>query len=467
MADALDKVINGQLKRVIICAPPRGSKSEMATRRLPPFFMGKFPDRQIITACYGDALAHDMGKDVRGIIKETRYLNLFPDVRLAADTRAAGRWNTNKGGIYISCGVGGPIVGRGFHIGLIDDPFKGRKEADSPLVREDVWKWYWGNFYTRRMPDFDDPVEDQEGWGNAAIVLIMTRWHQDDLAGRLLKQEGSVDEGGTWTEVDIPAIRNEDSLDEESFWPEAFPIDELQATRAAMISAGRSREWSAQYKQRPTVEEGTFIKRAWFENRYQQVPEKTRIYIASDYATVDESEGSNPNFTEHGVFGMSPNGDLYVLDWWFGRTESDVWVEKLLDLVLKWHPNAVFGEKGQIVRSVGPYLRRRKKQRSLRFRLELIARSKDKQECGRGFQAMASSGEVLFPEKTPWAERVVEQCVGFPSVEFDDAFDVMSLMCMAIDIAHPALSYSRRSEGMEKRRDRWRVESNPTSWKTV
>ena len=192
IAEALEKVERGEIDRLMIFMPPRHGKSELASRRFPSWYLGKNPSKQIIAASYNSDLASDFGREVRDIVKSPEYHNIF-DVSLAEDSRAVNRWHTNHKGVYIAAGVGTAITGRGAHVALIDDPFKDRQEADSETTREGVWKWYTSTLRTRLMP-------------GGAIVLIQTRWHEDDLAGRLLKQQKD-----RWTIIELPAIANEDT----------------------------------------------------------------------------------------------------------------------------------------------------------------------------------------------------------------------------------------------------------------
>lgn len=251
ICEAMEKFESGEIRRLMIFAPPRCSKSEIASRRFPAWYLGRHPDHQVISASYGDELAHDIGQDVRDILRDPYYQHIFPGVELRADSQAAGRWRTTGGGIYVAAGVGGPIVGRGAHRAIIDDPIKGREQADSLRMREIAWRWYWGNLHTRLMP-------------GGGILLMMTRWHVDDLAGRLLKTEGEL-----WTVLEMPAISKEDTEQPEALWPEWFPLSEMRQLRGQMTKAGRMREWYAQYMQRPTVDQGTYFRREWFAERWK------------------------------------------------------------------------------------------------------------------------------------------------------------------------------------------------------
>lgn len=190
IAEKLEAVESGKIDRLAIFCPPRHSKSELASRRFPAWYLGRHPDHQVICCSYGDELAMDFGRNVRDIVEGQEYSSLFPGTSIRADSRSAERWQTDQGGVYVSAGVGSGITGRGAHIALVDDPVKNREEADSETHRRRVWNWFTNVLYTRLMP-------------GGAVILIMTRWHEDDLAGRLLEAESAG--GDQWEVVNLPA----------------------------------------------------------------------------------------------------------------------------------------------------------------------------------------------------------------------------------------------------------------------
>jgi predicted phage terminase large subunit-like protein len=425
IADALESVERGECDRLMIFAPPRHTKSELASRRFPAWYLGRHPDKQLIAATYSGDFALDFGRDVRGIVQGEEFRALFPEVTLAADSQAANRWHTSKGGVSVYVGVGGPITGRGAHIALIDDPFKNREEADSEVRRETVWKWYTSTLRTRLMP-------------GGAIILILTRWHEDDLAGRLLDRQGD-----QWKVVELPAIAGENTANERALWPEWYDLDSLKRIRADV----GPRDWSALYQQRPTPDDGTFFKREWFR-WYDEPPKHLSRYVCSDYAV---SEGGG-DFTEHGAFGLDPDSNVYLLDWWSGQTTADVWIESLLDMAATHKPFAAFGESGVIRKAVEPFLIRRARERREFCRFEWISRTGNKAAMARGFQARAAMGKVYLPRNKPWVEELLRQLLTFPAGKHDDKVDVCALMGMALDQAHPAIAEAVKPE---KRRDSW------------
>jgi predicted phage terminase large subunit-like protein len=336
--------------------------------------------------------------------------------------------NTNRGGTYVAAGVGTAVTGRGANIALIDDPFKDREEADSERRRDTVWDWYRSTLYTRLMP-------------GGAIVLIQTRWHEDDLAGRLLEHEGS-----QWDVLELPALHP----DRGALWPEWY--DETALLRIKETIGPR--EWSALYQQQPQPDDGTFFQRQWFKS-YDKLP-NCRFYITSDFAVTD----GGGDYTVLTVWGISSNGDIYRADQWKGQTASDVWIERMLDLIARWKPLCCFGESGVIQKAVGPILARRSRERGVFSRFEWLPSVSDKPTRARSFQAFAASGRVHFERGADLSEFLV-----FPAGKHDDEVDTASLIGRAIDQAHPAIV---RDTPAKKPRDRWDREIEEAgNWKTL
>lgn len=436
IAEKLEAVERGDIDRLMIFMPPRHGKSELASKRFPAWCLGRDPKRQIIAASYNSDLANDFGRNVRNIVAEPEFRQVFPDVALAADSQAANRMNTNHGGAYVAAGVGTAVTGRGAHIALIDDPFKDREEADSERRRELVWDWYRSTLYTRLMP-------------GGAIVLIQTRWHEDDLAGRLLEHEAD-----QWEVLDLPAIDAQGN----ALWSEWYDLPALRRIQAAI----GPREWSALYQQQPQPDEGTFFRREWFKEWKPGADGKPdvalRYYGTSDYAVTD----GGGDFTVHRVWGIDTQGDVYRVDGWSGQTTSDVWIERKLDLVEKWKPFAWFGEGGVIQKAIEPMLNRRMRERpKARCRLEWLPSVADKPTRARSFQAMAATGRVYFEPGADIAEFLV-----FPAGKHDDDVDTASLIGRAIDQAHPAIV---KPDATKKPRDIWAPSRNDngSDWRTA
>lgn len=390
--------------------------SQLASRLFPAWCMGRNPRTQIIAASYNSDLAMDFGRDVRNIVGSPEFADVFPGVSLAVDSKAANRMNTNKGGAYIAAGVGTAVTGRGARIALIDDPFKDREEADSQRNREKVWAWYQSTLYTRLMP-------------GGAVVVVNTRWHEDDLSGRLLNGADK------WELLELPAI----DAAGDALWPEWYPVPALERIKANI----GPREWSALYQQRPQPDEGTFFQRDWLTN-WETMPKALNIYGTSDYAVTD----GGGDFTVHRVWGVDAEENIYRLDGWSGQTSADEWIERKCDLVAKWKPLAWFGEAGVIQKAIEPMLLRRMRERKVFCRLEFLSSISDKPTRARGFQARAAMGKVFFE---PGAD--VSEFLMFPAGKHDDEVDVAGMMGRALDMVHPAIVKTVAAQGRPN--DRW------------
>lgn len=433
IARALEAVERGDCKRLMICMPPRHGKSELASRRFPAWYLGRNPDKQIIAASYNGDLAGDFGREVRNIVAEQEFAALYK-VSLAADSKAANRWHTSGGGMYVAAGVGTAVTGRGAHIFLIDDPFKDREEADSELRRRRVWDWYTSTAYTRLMP-------------GGAIVLINTRWHEDDLSGRLLEQQ---EHGGDkWEVLSLPAIDGAG----RALWQDDYPIERLLQIKAVLPE----RDWNALYQQDPAPDDGSYFRRDWFKE-WKEKPRDLAIYGTSDYAVTD----GGGDYTVHRVWGVDPSGDIYRLGGWRGQTSADEWIERKLDLINEWRPFAWFGEAGVIQKAVEPMLTRRMRERNVFCRMEWLPSVSDKPSRARGFQARMAMGRVWFE---PGAE--ISEFLKFPTGKNDDDVDTASMIGRALDEAHPAVVTVKKTDPP---RDRWArafEDRGEESWKVA
>jgi predicted phage terminase large subunit-like protein len=437
ICEKLEAVERGDIDRLMIFMPPRHGKSELASRKFPAWYLGRNPAKQIIAASYNSDLAMDFGRDVRNLVGSPEFGDVFPNVELREDSRAANRMNTSHGGAYVAAGVGTAVTGRGAHILLIDDPFKDREEADSERRRQIVDDWFRSTAYTRLMP-------------GGAVILIQTRWHEDDLAGRLLERERRAEDGGEWHVLDLPAI----DAKGQALWPEWYDVPALNRIKNSI----GAREWSALYQQRPQPDDGTFFQREWFKE-WSVLPE-LRYYGASDYAVTD----GDGDFTVHRVWGIDHKGWVYRVAGWRGQTSADVWIESKLDLIAKYKPLAWFGEGGVIQKAIEPMLKRRMLERRVHCRLEWLPSIHDKPTRARSFQAMASMGRVFIE---PGAD--IAEFLAFPAGKHDDDVDTASLIGRAIDQAHPAiLAVVPQKTGPG---DRWARAMNrdqeSASWKTA
>jgi hypothetical protein len=263
----LKRMLAGEDVRLMFFMPPRHGKSEQVTQKFPSWVLGKKPDIPVMVSSYSDELATDFGQNTRGIMQSDRYRAMFR-TRLKADAKAKGKWMTEQGGGYTAVGVGGALTGRGFKIGLIDDPFKNREEADSAVIRESRYKWYQSTFYTRQE-------------GNSMIVFILTRWHEDDLAGRVLADAKEAKKRGEpyddWKIIEYKAIATEDDehrKEGEALWPAKFSLQKLLSTKTAIGTY----EFSSLYQQTPVDEENRKFKQDWFRYRTLEEVQQKETY---------------------------------------------------------------------------------------------------------------------------------------------------------------------------------------------
>lgn len=423
----LEKVESGQTPRLMVLMPPGSAKSTYTSILFPPWFSGRNPQHSILGVSNTTDLAERFSRRVRNIVAMREFSNVFEGNGLRADSAAAGNWETILGGEFFAAGMGSAIAGRRADLGLIDDPIKTRQEADSERVRQSQWDWYVNDFLTRLKP-------------GARQILIQTRWHEDDLGGRILEREAE-----KWRVVKIPMLaRADDPLGrpyDQRLWPDWF-TEEMIAT--AKLD---TRAWNALYQQEPVPDEGDYFKKENF-SEYKEYPTGLHVYGASDYAVT---EGSG-DFTEHGIFGVDVSGNIYVLDWWRGQTQSDVWIERQCDLIRDWRPLVWFGEAGPIRRAIEPFLARRMVERSAHCRLEWLPSIGDKEIRARSIQALASVKAIMMPKTAPWKGEIEKQLLQFPSGKYDDAVDVFSLIGRGLEFITPA------------RKPRRHVESEPSHW---
>lgn len=399
----LEAVERGETPRLMVFMPPGSAKSTYSSILFPPWFMGRNPKMSVLGVSNTTDLAERFSRRVRNIVGSQAFSNVFQDDGLSPDSAAAGNWETIQGGEFFAAGMGAAITGRRADLGLIDDPIKTRQEADSERVRQAQWDWYVNDFLTRLKP-------------GARQILIQTRWHEDDLGGRILEREAD-----RWKIIKLPMIAgHKDPLGRnpgDRLWPDWF-TDEMVAT--ARLD---TRAWNALYQQEPVPDEGDYFRRENF-SEYDGYPSGLHIYGASDFA-VTEGGG---DYTEHGLFGVDSNGNVFVLAWWRGQTASDVWIESMCDLIIEWKPLVWFGEAGPIRRAIEPFLMKRMADRKAFCRIEWLASIADKEIRARSIQALSAVKGIFWPKHAVWRSDVEKQLLQFPSGKHDDAVDVFSLI---------------------------------------
>mgnify|MGYP003663630282 CR=1 FL=1 len=242
MGESFEKIANGEIKRLIINMPPRHTKSEFASYLLPAWFLGKYPEKKIIQTAHTAELATGFGRKVRNLFQDEVFTNIFPDVSLRSDSKAAGRWNTNKGGDYFSIGVGGAVTGKGADLLIIDDPHSEQEAqvgAYNPEVFDKVFEWYTSGPRQRLQP-------------GGAICIVMTRWHKRDLTGQILKSSIQRKGSDEWEIIEFPALMPSG----RPLWPEFWSEQELVTLKNELPVP----KWQAQYQQDPTQKKGPSLK---------------------------------------------------------------------------------------------------------------------------------------------------------------------------------------------------------------
>jgi len=395
IVDELEAVERGEIRRLMIFMPPRHGKSLLASQIFPAYYLGRHPDRQIICASYGQELADDFGRKVRNIVSDPIHRAIFPEFRLADDSASMRRFGTTAGGSYFAVGRDGAITGRGADIFLIDDPLKNFEEARSELIREGLHQWYSTVARTRLQP-------------GGGIVLISTRWHEDDLAGRVLREASGED----WHVLSLPAIAEVDESFRragEALWPEKFPLEVLEQIRREVGGA----IFTSLYQQHPAAAEGTVFNRGWWRF-YRELPACKRVVQSWDTAFKTGSENDYSVCTTWGVLG---NG-YYLLSFWRGRVDFPELKRLVGSLGKEWKPNAILVEDKASGQSLIQEL-----QYQSALPIISISVDRDKMARAQAITPLIEAGKVFLPESAPWLDAYVDELAAFPTGVHDDAVD--------------------------------------------
>ncbi len=424
MMTALEYVAQGKIKNLMILMPPGSAKSSYASVVFPTWFMGEYPNRNIIMTTYGSDLAKKFGRKCRQIVKSKEYKELF-DVGLSGDNAAVDDWSLTNASTYMCGGILSGVTGNRADGLIIDDPLKGRDEADSEVIRNKIKEAYRDDLCTRVKPG---------GWK----ILIQTRWHEDDLGGSILPESydgksGFVKSrsGETWYILCLQAQceRGDDPLGREIgeyLWTDWFPIEWWEQTKKNQ-SIPNMRGWNSLYQQKPSSEEGDFFRREWFK-RFDLGKEPDLLkYGAGDYA-VSDGKG---DFTEQAIAGFDEAESLWFVDWWSGQTTADKWIDEQQNLVTAHQPILWVAEGGLIRQSIEPFIKKAMRGRSY-YRLEWINSRVNKAANCRAFQALAHQGKVYIPN-TDWGDALLSQLCAFPSAKYDDKVDVCGLFGRILD----------------------------------
>jgi len=412
MADAFERVARGEIKRLIINMPPRHTKSEFASYLLPAWFLGKFPHKKVIQTSHTAELAVGFGRKVRNLVDQEVYEDIFPGVGLQSDSKAAGRWDTNKGGNYFAIGVGGAVTGKGADLLIIDDPHSEQEAAlaeVNPEIYDKTYEWYTSGPRQRLQP-------------GGAIVIVMTRWSLKDLTGRVLKS--SAQRGGDeWEVIEFPAILPSD----KPLWPEFWSMDELAALREELPNG----KWMAQYQQQPTSETSAIIKRDWWREWGQDHPPFCEYTLMAWDTAFEKSQRADYSaLTTWGVFYHPDDSgidqaNIILLNAYRERMEFPRLKQIAIQQYQDWQPDGIIIEKKA---SGAPLIY---EMRAMGIPVQEFTPTKGNDKISR-LNAVAdifASGRVWAPA-TRWAEEVIDEVAAFPSGEHDDYVDSVSLAMM-------------------------------------
>jgi predicted phage terminase large subunit-like protein len=410
IVEHLEKIAAGELRRLLIAAPPGSAKSTYASVLFPAWYLSQHPGHQIICASHTVELAETFAKRTRNLILE-HFAAL--GIALADDSQAAGRWSLKSGGSLFAVGAGGAIAGYRADLLMIDDPVRSREEAHSESAREKLYIWFITDLLPRLRP-------------GAKVCLISTRWHEDDLAGRLA---GS----GRYEIINLPAVAEDedDPLGRkpgEYLWDTDpnYPFgDFLRAQREAQLPSN----WSALFMGRPAPESGDFFRAEFFRPLTAMPARETlHIYGASDYA-VSAGRG---DFTVHVVVGLGSDGTLILLDCWRKQADTATGVEAFLDLCKQWKPIGWAAEKGQLANAIEPFLRQRQRERNIPVAMEMFPTKGDKTVRCQSIRGRLALSGMLVPQVEWWPE-VRAELLGFPNARWDDCADSLGLIGQILD----------------------------------
>lgn len=415
-----DMVLRDKFQQLIFVMPPRHGKTRLTTKTLTAWYSGLFPDHDVAVASYSDTMAEDMGGDTRAIIGTPQHKQVFPRYALRKGGQSKSNIQTQQGGRLVFVGRGGALTGRGMHLGIGDDLFKDHEEARSQAIRDQAWNWFTKVFMTRRM-------------GRKLIILTFTRWHDDDIIGRLTDPENphyNETEAKKWKIIRLPAIAEDDDplgrAPGEALWPSRYDIDFLESQRR-LDPLG----FEALYQQRPTVADGVLFRRetvGYYDPK--DLPANLRFYCSSDHA-VGVNQRNDPSCLIK--VGVDAQDNIYVVDCDWRKMESDVAVEAMLAMAGdNRRPLLWWAERGHISKSIGPFLRKRMIETGTYINLVEVTPAVDKAQRAQSIAARFAMGKVLFPRGAWWTEKAINELMAFPNGTHDDFVDALAYIGLGL-----------------------------------
>jgi predicted phage terminase large subunit-like protein len=403
IAEKFQDLAEGKIKRLIVNMPPRHTKSEFASFLFPAWMMGRDPRLKIIQTTHTAELSYRFGRKVRNLMEENAFQDIFDDIKLSQDSKAAGRWETNKGGEYFAAGVGGAITGRGADLLIIDDPHS-EQDALSETAMESAYEWYTSGPRQRLQP-------------GGKIVIVMTRWSTKDLTGQLMKAQTDV-KADQWEVVEFPAI-----LEDKPIWPQYWKLEELESVKASLSVA----KWNAQWQQNPTSEEGSIIKREWWKIwESRQLPNLQHIIQSYDTAFSKKETADYSAITTWGVFlhnEVTPN--IILLDMKKGRWDFPDLKRIAMEEYQYWEPETIIIEQ----KASGTPLTHELRRVGIPVVNFTPSKGNDKHVRVNSVSPLFEAGQVWAP-KEKWAEELIEECAAFPYGDHDDLVDSMTQALM-------------------------------------
>lgn len=422
VAKALEQVERGEIQQLIFCMPPRHGKSQMATKQFTAWLSGRHPEWNIAVGTYADSLADDIGADVRNIMASAQHKQVFPQHGLQKGGTSKSNMLTTKNGRLVFVGRGTGLTGKGAHALILDDLYKDHEEARSQAIRDQAWNWFTKVAMTRRM-------------GPKLVLIIMTRWHSDDIVGRLTDPENehyNSIEAARWKIIRLPAIAEDnDPLGREPgepLWPERFDLDFLMSQQR-IDPLG----FAALYQQTPTVADGTLFRRETIQ-RYEphERPENLRFYATSDHAVGTKQRNDPSCFLKGGV---DMQGNLWLTDLFWRRVPTDKAAAMMLEMgaggLPEERPLVWWAERGHISQSIGPFLKKMMLETERYMNVQEVTPVSDKEQRAQSIAARVALGKVFFPKGAIW-DKAIEEMLAFPNGLHDDFVDALSLFGLGL-----------------------------------